>query len=172
MKKLFALLLALGLLFSFAMAEDEVVELSWDSVSEETKAAGEFQQVAFQDPAVTLISWVPANMAAQDVSSLAEQGVVAAFATADEAYAITVSALNVSGLEEYAAALGIMDSAKLVMVNDLQAIAAEVPDQDIDMLIVPITETTILVYAFTPLNGDEEWDETKGVIVSSIQLAQ
>lgn len=172
MKKLFALILALGLLFSFAMAEDEAIELSWDNVSEETKAVGEFQQVSFPDPAVTLIYWVPANMAAQDVSSLADQGVVAAFTTEDEAYAITVSALNVPSLEEYAAGLGIADSAKLVMVNGLQAVAAEVPDQDIDMLIVPITETMILVYAFTPLNGDEEWDETKGAIVSSIQLAQ
>ncbi len=173
MKKLFALILALGLLFSFAMAEEEVAaELSWDNVSEETKAAGAFQKVAFQDPAVTLIYWVPANMAAQDVSALADQGVVAAFTTEDEEYAITVSALNVTSLEEYATGLGIAESAKLVMVNGLQTIAAEVEDQDIDMLIVPVTETLILVYSFTPLNGDEGWDAVKAAIVSSIQLAE
>lgn len=172
MKKLFALILALGLLFSFAMAEDAAVELSWDAVSEETKAAGAFQQVVFQEPAVKLIYWVPANMAAQDVSSLADQGVVAAFTTGDEAYAITVSALSIPSLEEYATGLGIAESAKLVMVNGLQAVAAEVEAQDIDMLIVPITETMILVYSFTPLNGDEGWDAVKAAIVSSIQLAE
>ena len=173
MKKLFALILALGLLFSFAMAEEEVAaELSWDNVSEETKASGEFQQVVFQEPAVKLIYWVPTKLVAQDVSALADQGVVAAFATEDEAYAITVSALNVPSLEEYATGLGIAESAKLVMVNGLQTVAAEVEEQDIDMLIVPITETMILVYAFTPLNGDEEWDEVKGAIISSIQMAE
>ena len=40
------------------------------------------------------------------------------------------------------------------------------------MVIIPVNDTSVLVYAFTPLHGDEEWDETKRVIVSSIQVAE
>ena len=35
----------------------------------------------------------------------------------------------------------------------------------------PITETQVLVYCFTPLNGDDDWDATKVAIVSSVQVA-
>lgn len=49
MKKLFALILALGLLCSFAMAEDEAIELSWDNVSEEAKALGSFYPIDMQE---------------------------------------------------------------------------------------------------------------------------
>ena len=81
MKKLFALILALGLLFSFAMAEDAALELSWDNVSEETKALGSFYPIDMQESG-KLIYWVPQNMAAQDTSAIEAVGLVAAFATA------------------------------------------------------------------------------------------
>ena len=81
MKKLFALLLALGMLCSFAMAEEaEAVELSWDSISDETKALGSLQQIEIPDVA-KIVYWVPQNMAALDVNQIeAEVPPVAAFA--------------------------------------------------------------------------------------------
>ena len=174
MKKLFALLLALGMLCSFAMAEEaEVLELSWDSVSDDVKALGSFQQVSLQDPALTLVYWVPQNMAARDVAEIGTEGLVAAFATDDDAYTISVYGLAVPSLEEYTAGVGVTEeNAKLFYTNGIQAIGAELAESDIDMVIIPVTENIILVYAFTPLNGDEDWDAVKAAVVASIQLAE
>lgn len=174
MKKLFALLLALGLLCSFAMAEEaEAIELSWDSVSDDAKAVGDFQQIDMQDLG-KIIYWVPQNMAAQDVSAIGAEGLVAAFATDDGEYTISVYGLMVAdGWEAYIASLGATEeNAKLVITNGIQAISFENEEQGIDMLVIPVNDTTVIVYAFTPLNGDEDWDEVKGVIISSIQVAE
>ena len=174
MKKLFALLLALGLLCSFAMAEEaEAIELSWDSVSDDAKAVGDFQQIDMQDLG-KIIYWVPQNMAAQDVSAIGAEGLVAAFATDDGEYTISVYGLMVAdGWEAYIAGLGATEeNAKLVITNGIQAISFENEEQGIDMLVIPVNDTTVIVYAFTPLNGDEDWDEVKGVIISSIQVAE
>ena len=170
MKKLFALILALGLLFSFAMAEDAALELSWDNVSEETKALGSFYPIDMQESG-KLIYWVPQNMAAQDTSAIEAVGLVAAFATADGEYTISVYGLTVAdGWQAYVAGQGITEEkAKQFTTNGIYAIGFEQEEQGIDMVIIPVTDTSVLVYAFTPLNGDEEWDEVKGVIVSSIQ---
>ena len=174
MKKLFALLLALGMLCSFAMAEEaEAIELSWDSVSDDAKAVGDFQQIDMQDLG-KIIYWVPQNMAAQDVSAIGAEGLVAAFATDDGEYTISVYGLMVAdGWEAYIAGLGATEeNAKLVITNGIQAISFENEEQGIDMLVIPVNDTTVIVYAFTPLNGDEDWDEVKGVIISSIQVAE
>ena len=69
MKKLFALALALCLLCSFALAEEEIPTLNWSDVEDQVKESGSFQQVAFQDVA-TLLYWVPNNMAAIDVNQI------------------------------------------------------------------------------------------------------
>lgn len=174
MKKLFALLLALGMLCSFAMAEEaEAIELSWDSVSDEVKALGSFQQVDMQDLG-KIIYWVPQNMEAQDVSEIGAEGLVAAFATADQEYTISVYGLVIAdGWEAYVAGLGVTEeNAKLVITNGIQAIGFEQEEQGVDMVIIPVNDTTVLVYAFTPLNGDEDWDQVKGAIVASIQAAE
>ena len=174
MKKLFALILALGLLFSFATAEEEVAaELSWDNVSEETKALGSFYPIDMQESG-KIIYWVPQNMAAQDTSAIEAVGLLAAFATADEEYTISVYGLTVAdGWQAYVAGQGITEeNAKQFTTNGIYAIGFEQEEQGIDMVIIPVTDTSVLVYAFTPLNGDEEWDEVKGAIVSSIQMAE
>ena len=41
-----------------------------------------------------------------------------------------------------------------------------------DMIILPVNESMILLFSFTPLNGDDEWDEVKTYIASSIRLAE
>lgn len=171
MKKLFALLLALGMLCSFAMAEEDVaIELSWDNVSEETQAVGSFYPINMNELG-TLIYWVPQNMAAQDVSESGVEGLLAAFATDDEAYTISVFAYEVAdGSQAYIAGLGITEeNSKQFTTNGIYCIGFEQEEQGNDIVIIPVTDTAVIVYVFTPLNGDEEWDEVKGVIVSSIQ---
>ena len=173
MKKLFALILALGLLCSFAMAEDAALELSWDNVSEEAKAVGSFYPIDMQESG-KIIYWVPQNMAAQDISAIEAVGLLAAFATEDGEYTISVYGLaNADGWQAYVAGLGITEeNANQFTTNGIYAIGFEQEEKGIDLVIIPVNDTSVLVYAFTPLHGDEEWDETKRVIVSSIQVAE
>ena len=65
-----------------------------------------------------------------------------------------------------------IDNAKLIITNGLQIIGIENPVAGIDMIILPVNDSMILVFTFTPLNGDEEWDEVKAYIASSIRLAE
>ena len=175
MKKLFALLLALCLLCSFALAEEEIPVLNWsETTNDQIEASGSFQKIEFPDVA-TLLYWVPNNMAAMDVSTIeADIPPAAAFTTADENYTISVFALNTTGLEDYLTILqnNGADKFRNITVNGIDCVSCENEEASIDILVVPITETQVLVYNFTPLNGDDDWDATKAVIVASIQVAQ
>ena len=174
MKKLFALALALCLLCSFALAEEEIPTLNWSDVEDQVKEAGSFQQVTFPDVA-TLLYWVPSNMAAADVSQFPDEvPPVAAFTTEDGNYTLRVYALNTTGLEDYLNLLQGQGAAnfKNVTVNGIDCVGCENEANNFDILIVPITETQVLAYVFTPLNGDDGWDETKVAMVSSVQVAQ
>ena len=172
MKKLFALLLALGLLCSFAMAEEaEIVELSWASISDETKALGSLQQIEIPDT-VKIVYWVPQNMDAVDVSAIGVDGLAAAFATADEAYTISVYAYSINWQEYLVNAGATEENARMIVTNSIDAISFENEADGIDMVIIPVKDDITVIFAFTPLNGDEDWDATKGVIVSSIQAAE
>ena len=105
MKKLLALLLALCLLCAFALAEEDEdsgpLELNWeDVVREDIEAAGTAEQITVAG--VTLLYWIPGDMAPADVSgSRAENPPAAVYATEDGEYAISLYILEVSGLEEY-----------------------------------------------------------------------
>ena len=174
MKKLFALALALCLLCSFALAEEEIPTLNWADVEDQVKESGSFQQVTFPD-VVTLLYWVPNNMAAVDVSQFPDEvPPVAAFATEDGNRVLRVFALNTTGLEDYLNTLQAQGAAsfKNVTVNGIDCVGCENEAQNNDIFIVPITETQVLVYVFTPLNGDDDWDGTKVAMVSSVQVAQ
>ena len=174
MKKLFALALALCLLCSFALAEEEIPTLNWSDVEDQVKEAGSFQQVTFPDVA-TLLYWVPNNMAAIDVNQIqADPAPVAVFATEDGNYSISVFALIIPSLEEYLNGLSANGTAnfKNVTINGIDCVACENEAKNCDILIVPITDTSVLVYNFMPLNGDDGWDATKVAIISSIQVAQ
>jgi hypothetical protein len=173
MKKLFALILALGLLCSLAWAEDAPPELNWNDLdTEKLLANGGFQFISIQDPELTLIYWIPSNLAPLDVSTIeSETPPDAAFESEDQKYSVSVFARRVKSLEDYLTALGVKDKAHLLMVNGLQVISAEVPDDDLDLAVVPVDSTTLITFVFSPLNEDG-WDEVKASIVASIQLPQ
>ncbi len=175
MKKLFALLLALGMLCSFAMAEEaEVLELSWDSVSDETKAVGSLYQIAIPDVG-TLIYWMHQDMAPVDVNLVeAEIPPVAAFAANDEYTAsVYVLVCTEEGQEAYLATRGVTEeNLKVVVTNGIKAISFEQEEDDVDTLFILIGDNMIIEYDFTPLNGDEDWDAVKATIVASIQLVK
>lgn len=181
MKKLLAVALTLCLLCSFALAE-ETPELSWEnSLSENPnlEANGSTQQITI-DGIGNILYWVPNNLPEVDVKTVqADIPPVAAFGAENggNTYTISVFALNLNaGLEAYVAAQkeagADIDNAKLIITNGLQIIGIENPVAGIDMIILPVNDSMILVFTFTPLNGDEEWDEVKAYIASSIRLAE
>lgn len=184
MKKLFALMLALCLLcsccaFAEEEAEDEAIELTWESVmaeKPELAEMGQFQQIAIPDVA-TFIYWIPQNLSQAAVEVPEGQIAPAAyFATEDGNYTVSVFVLNITGLEEFAAQMqsegADIDNARNMTVNGIQAVAIENAAADRDILLVPVTDTMVMLFWMTPLNGDEGWDAVKSVIVASLQLAQ
>lgn len=176
MKKLFALMLALCLLCSVAMAEvTPDAELTWDPSLEEN---GTTQQIQIGD-AATLLYWIPNQLSAIDPASVpSEITPVAAFGAENEdiVYTVSVFALEVESLEAYLLsqqeAGADIDNGKLVVTNGIQVIGYENPTINAEMAVAPATENLILVFAFTPCDGDEDWDAVKGYIVSSIRLAE
>ncbi len=180
MKKLFALMLALCLMLG-CTAVAETAELDWASVlaqNPDLEANGTYQQISLGE-AGTIVYWVPNDLAPVDVNTIeAEVPPIAAFGGVDEdgtAYTLSVFALQITSLEEYSAGLkeqgADVDNAQLVIANGIQTVAIEAPALGIDLLLIPVTETMVLVYTFTPQSG-EVWDQVKTYIVSSIQLAQ
>ena len=91
MKKLFAVVLFLCMFCTCAFAESTA--LSWENVPEETQAAGQFTQIALADD-LALLCWIPANMAAVDVSTIeTEVSPVEAYQTEDGTYTVSIFAL-------------------------------------------------------------------------------
>ena len=174
MKKIFALMLALCLLCGTAMAE-VAAELTWDASLEES---GSTQEINIGD-AAKLLYWIPSQLSAIDPATIpTENTPIAAFGAENEGivYTVSVYALEVESLEAYAAAQQAagadVDNAKLVVANGIQVIGMENKTENFELAIAPVTDTQILVFAFTPCDGDEEWDVVKGYIVSSIRLAE
>jgi len=173
MKKVILLLTCLCLIFSAAFAEEGLV-LDWADVgTEEVAALGEFQQIELPDMP-TIVYWIPSGMVAVDVGGMEGPFTPSAlYVTEDQAYSVTLFAFEISSLEEYAVILeseGGASNFSNVTVNGVDCIRYEVASENMECLIYPLTEQMILSFSFVPMDGDEEWDATKGVIVSSIQL--
>ena len=172
MKKALVLILSLCLLCSVAFAE-ETIALNWEDIAtEEVAAQGEFQQIAIPDVA-TVVYWIPSVMNSVDVSQIeGEFKPAALFTTEDESYSVAVFAFQVTSVDEYVAQMesqGGGSSFHNVTINGVDCVSYEVADADIDSLVYPVTDTMVLSFNCTPLNGDEDWDAVKAVIFSSIQ---
>lgn len=175
MKKAILLIVCLCMMCSAAYAE-ETIELNWADIgSEEIQALGEFQQVVIPDlPAICF--WIPSVMKSVDVSGM--EGFfkpTALYATEDQTCSIVVFVSEISSLEEYAALMqseGGGSDFRNVKINGVDCIAYEVKDSDLDCLVYPVSENVIISLNCTPLNGDGDWDSTKGAIFASIQPVQ
>ena len=179
MKKLFTLTLALCLLFTFALAEDpdsgenEVQELNWeDVVREDIEAAGTAEQITVAG--VTLLYWIPGDMAPADVSGIrAEDPPAAVYSTEDGEYAISLFSLNVTSLEEYLSGLeaGGAEYFENLRLNGLDCVGCENQDENVQILIVPVDGTTLLEFRFTPFIGEAGWIEIKDLVAASVRPA-
>ena len=175
MKKLLAALLMLCLLGAAALAEEApAAVLDWTAVDAETQALGYDQVLEIPDVA-SIAYWIPSVLEAIDLTGVEmEIPPVAAYQTSDAAYVMTITALNVTGLEEYLQALADEGAANFnyIVTNGINCVSCVNEENSLDIVIVPVTDTIVLTYAFTPLNGDDDWDQTKAVIVASIRVAE
>ena len=167
MKKLFALMLALCLLCSVAMAEDT---LSWENVAETAaQIEGEFH--SFKEIAVKI--WIPAVLEECELSDEdKEEGYIGYFQTADETAAIGIQYVDMSGtgLEAYAELLkenGIDESSiEAGTVNGIECLSYA--NEDNGVLAFATQKGYILEVAAGPMT-DEGFQSVASIIFSSIQ---
>ena len=177
MKKVFLMVLCLCMLCTAAFAED-VIELNWEQYgTEEAAAQGEFQKLEIPDVA-TVLFWIPSVLNATD------PGVVegpfqptALYVSEDEKYGVAVflNDIGSASLEDYAKMMeteGGGSNFRNVMINGVSCVGYEIEENDMECLIYPVTSNVIVTFTCTPLNGDEGWDATKGVIFASIQFGE
>ena len=154
MKKLFAVVLFLCMFCTCAFAESTA--LSWENVPEETQAAGQFTQIALADD-LALLCWIPANMAAVDVSTIeTEVSPVEAYQTEDGTYTVSIFALQVNGVDEYLGSLE-ANGAELgdLDINGIEAVSFVQKDNGVEGVVIPVTDELVLSIACTPVDGDE-----------------
>ena len=169
MKKLFALLLALCLLGSVAMAD----ELTWDAVAETAaQIDGDFQ--TFDEIAVKI--WMPAVLKAVELTDEdREAGYIGYFMTDDQSAAVAVMYVDMNGmtLEEYEAELqndeGVSDI-EAGSVNGLATLSYAIKERDAGVLAFTTQKGYILEVSCAPIS-DEGFSSVVAVIISSIQAA-
>ena len=168
MKRLFAALLALCLLFSAALAE----ELNWEEYEEEVGRTGRTEQVKVPDKG-TVKFWMPKTLKATDVKKIKADVRPAAAYKSKKGFAATITVMNVTSLEDYTNELKAAgaDYFNNMKINGIDCVGCENEQSDMEMLLVPVDETTVLVYQLSPLDTeDEDWDEMKGYIIASIRF--
>ena len=171
MKKLFALMLALCLMGSVAMAD---ANLTWDAVAETAEQVdGGFQ--TFDEIAVKI--WMPAVLQAVELTDEdKEAGYIGYYATADESAAVSVMYVNVEGmtLEEYEAELK-ADSAisdiEAGTVNGLPAVSYVIKEKDTAAVAFTTEKGYILEVSVGPME-DENAKLGGSVILASSQAAE
>ena len=170
MKKLFALLLALCLLGSVAMAD----ELTWDAVAETAaQIDGDFQ--TFDEIAVKI--WMPAVLKAVELTDEdREAGYIGYFMTDDQSAAVAVMYVDMNGmtLEEYEAELqnaeGVSDI-EAGSINGLATLSYAIKEKDAGVLAFTTQKGYILEVTCSPIS-DEGFVSLAGIIYSSIQAAE
>ena len=166
MKKLFALMLALCLMGSVAMAD---ANLTWDAVKETAEQVdGGFQ--TFDEIAVKI--WMPAVLQAVELTDEdKEAGYIGYYATADESAAVGVMYVDVEGMTldgvlEAAAAEG-MAEPEIVNINGIDAVSYKDEANNAGCIVLVDTNCNMIIFSFTPIEG-EAAELAFGVIMSSL----
>ena len=167
MKKLFALMLALCLMGSVAMAE---MSLTWDE-SNVAEIEGGFQ--TFDEIAVKI--WMPAVLQAAELTDEdKEAGYIGYYATDDAAVAVMYVDMEGMTLEEYAAQLkedAEVSGIETGTVNGLPALSYDLKDKDTTCIAFTTEKGYILELSCAPMSN-EGFAATAALIVSSIQAAE
>lgn len=173
MKKLFAVMLALCLLGSFALAED-AAEVSWADVKDAVaEVPGDFKTI--EDAG--LMVWVPDQLQAQELTDedLAKN-IVAKFAAADGDNAKLDVVVGEAGmtLEEYTAELqasGKCTEIAPLVINEMPAVRYHMPEDDSLCIAFGTEDGYIIEFTMSPLSVEGAaavWT----IVTASIQIAE
>ncbi len=175
MKKVILMVLCLCMMCSAAFAE-ETIELNWEQFgTEEVASQGEFQTLEIPD-VCSVNFWIPSVLNATDPSVI--EGPFqpnALYVTEDDSYGVAVFVNQIGDLDEYLTMLqneGGASNFRNIMVNGFSCSAYEIAENDMECLLFPVTSDIMVTFSCTPLNGDEDWDLTKGAIFASVHLPQ
>ncbi len=176
MKKLFAVLMALCLMGSAALAET-VTEINWNDVFgpavEAGQVAGDF--VTFDEIAVKI--WLPEGLNATELTEEDRaKGFIGYFTDEKASATVAVQYVDVSGetLEDYFAELKNMDDVsepEMVLVNGIPAVNYELPAQDSTTIAFATEAGYILEVTMAPVSA-EGAEMVWGAVGASIQAAE
>ena len=180
MKKLFAVLLALCMLFSVALAEaaeeaPAVIELNWADV-EEAAAQIEGRFVAIGDLGVMI--YVPNAFSELEVpQEYQDAGVIAVLSTEDGAAAISIAYRSLGEMTSDEFFTQLQESGaenfELAMINGEEALSYDVTYQGVktsNVVFANEEDMTILTFSFAPMD-DEGFAAVAALMVPSIQPA-
>ena len=169
MKKLFALMLALCLLCSVAMAED-AVEANWADV--EAAAAnygGDF--VAIEE--MSLKIWLPNGYSAYDPDEeSAGKGIFRVYAPEDGSGAVALQYVEANGADVATAVNAIegASDAKPMVVNGLSCINFDMKDDDATCVAFGTQKGNLFVMIFAPMSS-AAFAEIAPIMLASLQSA-
>ncbi len=174
MKKFYAIIVALCLMMTVALAE-EVPALNWEDFEPALEAGGVSGQFYTFDE-IDIKIWIPDGINPTELTEEdTENGYIGYFMPDDESAAVAIMYVDVDGmtLEEYADYLTSEVGAAEVeagMVNGFPCVSYRLPEQDS----VSVMFTTEAGYALevtcAPLS-EENADLVWGAVISSIQAA-
>ena len=175
MKKLFALMLALCLLCSVALAEGPV-ELNWADVE---AAAEEVGGQFFAIEALGLVVWAPNDfyIVNESPEEYAERGINGMFAAVDEegnlTGAITLQYLDVNGasVEECVAAIEGASDPQDMIINGFPCVSFDLPEMDATCVAYATEQGNLFVVSFLPLSN-ADFAAKSVIMVASLQSAE
>ena len=172
MKKLFALLLALCLLGSVAMAETAAKEINWSDVE---AAAAEIPGGFVTIEELGLNIWLPEGYAAQEVTAeQQEQGIFALYRAADASGAVGFQYYPIEGDVDVAAVTSAIpgaSDAEALVINGLSCINFDIKEVNASCLAFGTQQENLLVITFAPINS-EDFAAKAQIMVASIQNAE
>lgn len=182
MKKLFAIVLSLCMLFTafgaVAAAEEETIsEINWSDYESQVEEAGwEGNFVSFAD-VIAIQIWVPTAMEAAEVTDEeAEGGILGYYQTEDGSRLLTVMYVDAEGmsLEEYAAQVeeeyGATDI-DYAVVNGILMLSYKTEDTDMGFVTMTTEAGYILEFGFSPMS-DEDFVGVMAAMIASIQAVE
>ena len=172
MKKLFALLLALCLLGSFAMAETtEVTEVNWADVEgAASEVGGQFVTVE----ALSMAFWLPEGFVQSELTEDQEaMGFFAIFNAEDNSGRIGMQFIEADGADvmDVIGEIEGASDAEPMLVNGLSCVNFDMKDMDATCLAFGTQNGNILVITFAPMSN-EDFAAKAMLVVASIQSAE
>lgn len=173
MKKLFALMLALCLMFSVAMAETATEDLNWADVeSLAAEVGGNFVHID-----LGLIMWVPEGYeATAEVSDeLAELGFIGTIAPADGSGVVAFQYVEAEGadFDDVIAAIPGAQNPKVMVINGIACVNFDLVLNGVlaSCVAFPTEQNNIYVIDFMPMDN-ADFAVLSTVMLGSIQTAE